>query len=112
MVELSPVDELVTGGRRHEQITRARARQRGPQTLERIGVIAAAHAAIGRVELERALVTIHRPAAAAQVAQVAARRETQLADSLAGVGRAGPHDALAALAPSDEVDAIRTGDHV
>src|SRR4051812_29705037 len=85
VVEAAPVDELVTGRGRHEQVAGGRAGERRPQALERVRVAAARDALIVRVELERALVALDRPAAAAQVAQVASRREAQLADALSGV---------------------------
>src|SRR5436190_23013920 len=60
VVEAAPVDELVARCRRDDQVACARARERSPQSLERIRVVAARDAPVTRVELGRALVALDR----------------------------------------------------
>src|SRR4051812_9837209 len=92
MRETAPVDELVTGCGRDQQVTGGRACEGCPQPLERVRVVAARHATVCRVELERSLVAFHGPGAIAQVLQIAAGREPELADAVLRIRRTRAND--------------------
>ena len=79
VVRAPPVQELPAGCGGGEHLARGPAAQRGPDAAERVRVARGPHAAVARVEREHVEVAFHAPALPAQVGEVAARRETQLA---------------------------------
>src|SRR5579875_3346353 len=106
VVGASPVDKLIARRRRQKQLARVRAVQRRPDARERVRVLGSEEATILESRGERVEIPLDAPPSAAQVVELPAGREAQLATRRA-------HHRLArarlAVEMEDQIDAIERG---
>src|SRR2546426_837497 len=75
----APVDELVPGRGRQQDVTRGPAAERGPDPRERVGILRRGQLAVADLGGQRAELALDAPGTPSLVAQLAARSEAQLA---------------------------------
>ena len=105
VVGSAPVDELVSGGRRAQEVARPSAGKCRPQPPQRIGVGAAPHLPVLGHQAQHAIVALDAPALAAGVLELSAWRESQLAERA-------QHDCLLTLEARAHVDAVELAQQV